>query len=66
MYVTQQYTDDTLQQYHGNMLTSLKSIMHEKDIDTMYNKIEEFKQRFYEQTEFLNYFGTYWEPDHII
>ena len=47
-------------------MTALKSIMHKQDIDSMYNKIEEFKQRFYEQTEFLNYFGTYWEPDRII
>ncbi|KAG2207871.1 hypothetical protein INT45_009799 [Circinella minor] len=65
-YPDRRHTDDALQQYRGDMLTVLKSIMHEQDIDTMYNKVNEFKRRFYEQTEFLSYFETYWEPEHLI
>ena len=42
-YPERMHADDTLQQYCSKIMTTLKGIMHEQDIDSMYNKIKKFK-----------------------
>ncbi|KAI9247952.1 hypothetical protein BDA99DRAFT_564922 [Phascolomyces articulosus] len=60
------YIAEEQQQLHNNMMQTLKVIMCENSINLMYAAIEEFKDIFYDQYEFLDYFQEYWEPEHII
>ena len=60
------YEEDQLQQHHSNMLSALKDIMRDTDIDLTYRAIEQFKTDFYGDERFLDYFQEFWEPDHII
>ena len=47
-------------------MDDLKVILHENDVDTMYNLIKEFKIKFYCQEQFLHYFDETWITEGII
>ncbi|KAI9243144.1 hypothetical protein BDA99DRAFT_449403 [Phascolomyces articulosus] len=48
------------------MMIALKDIMHKENTNAMNDAIQQFKNTFRDQHEFLNYFQQQWEPLHII
>ncbi|KAG2211417.1 hypothetical protein INT45_013278 [Circinella minor] len=60
------YIASEQQERRHEMLSTLKDIMRYTDVNATYTAIEQFKNNYYADDVFLNYFEEHWEPDHIV
>ena len=60
------YTASEQEERRHEMLSALKDIMRYTDVNATYTAIEQFKNNYYADDVFLNYFEEHWEPDHIV